>query len=556
MTLRTTVLPLGFGLSAIALRLARAPPTRTAAAKRPPGAASTRTRTSTASTPSATRPASAPCRRSPRRPTGAPRRAADDRTARPRGEDVLAARGRARARAHRAPSPTRPRAAGPDRRRARTRSAGQSRRASRGSSRPGRRLRRRPCGRSLAALERADARRSRTTSPSARAARARCPAGCGERGRGPGAMLRPHAGDPGRARRAPLRRLRGPRARAPPARAARRPCAGGASCVVAEPPRARACTAPAVERPLRALGPVHVAPVPDGERFKTPRHARRRSTTPSSTARLGRDGLVVALGGGVVGDLAGFAAATYMRGVDWVGDADDAALDGRQLGRRQGRRSTTRRAKNLIGAFHQPRAVVIDPAFLDTLPPRELRSGAYEVLKCAILGDARAVRGSMRARARRACAAGTRRRRRAARSPRRAAIKAEVVAKRRARGRTAPRAEPRPHDRPRARGGDRATAASPTARRSAGGWSAPPRSPATAACSPQPRYDAIAAAVDHVGPRPPVSDLRGADAARRRSRATRRPAPGRVPFVLPTAIGRVEIHDDVARGRGHAARCA
>jgi len=73
-----------------------------------------------------------------------------------------------------------------------------------------------------------------------------------------------------------------------------------------------------VERSLRALGTLHVVLVPDGERFKS------RSTLETVydallEARLGRDGVVVALGGGVVGDVAGFAAATWMRGVDWVG---------------------------------------------------------------------------------------------------------------------------------------------------------------------------------------------------------------------------------------------
>ena len=149
----------------------------------------------------------------------------------------------------------------------------------------------------------------------------------------------------------------------------------------------------AVERSLRALGPVHVALVPDGERFKS------RKTLDSLydaflEARLGRDGLVVALGGGVVGDLAGFAAATWMRGVDWVGlPTTLLSMVDSSIGGKVGINHA--KAKNLIGAFHQPRAVVIDPAFLATLPVRELRSGAYEILKCAILGD-RALFASLR----------------------------------------------------------------------------------------------------------------------------------------------------------------
>src|SRR2546428_1990407 len=148
-----------------------------------------------------------------------------------------------------------------------------------------------------------------------------------------------------------------------------------------------------VARALAALGPVGHALMPDGERFKN-------GTTLDALyeafvqARLGRDGLVVALGGGVVGDVAGFAAATYMRGIDWVTvpttllSMVDSSIGGKVGINHPG-------AKNLIGAFHQPRAVVIDPLFLDSLPLREVRSGAYEVLKCGILGD-RALFASVR----------------------------------------------------------------------------------------------------------------------------------------------------------------
>jgi 3-dehydroquinate synthase len=101
---------------------------------------------------------------------------------------------------------------------------------------------------------------------------------------------------------------------------------------------------------------------------------------------VGRDGLVVAFGGGVIGDLAGFAAATYMRGVDWIGvpttllSMVDSSIGGKVGINHPG-------AKNLIGAFHQPRAVVADLALLATLPRREARSGAYEVLKCGVIAD-------------------------------------------------------------------------------------------------------------------------------------------------------------------------
>ena len=138
-------------------------------------------------------------------------------------------------------------------------------------------------------------------------------------------------------------------------------------------------------RSLRGLGAVHTCLVPDGERFKS-RGTLETVYDAFLEARLGRDGLVVALGGGVVGDLAGFAAASWMRGVDWVVVPTtllamvDSSIGGKVA-------INHARAKNMIGAFHQPRAVVIDPAFLATLPVREFRSGAYEILKCAVLGD-------------------------------------------------------------------------------------------------------------------------------------------------------------------------
>jgi 3-dehydroquinate synthase len=95
---------------------------------------------------------------------------------------------------------------------------------------------------------------------------------------------------------------------------------------------------------------------------------------------------VVAFGGGVVGDVAGFAAATWVRGVDWIVvpttllSMVDSAIGGK-VG------INHPRAKNMIGAFHQPRAVVADLALLGTLPLRQVRSGAYEILKCGVIAD-------------------------------------------------------------------------------------------------------------------------------------------------------------------------
>ncbi len=100
-----------------------------------------------------------------------------------------------------------------------------------------------------------------------------------------------------------------------------------------------------------------------------------------------REALVVAFGGGVVGDLAGFAAATYLRGVPYlqipttlVSQVDSS------VGGKTG--FNLQEGKNLVGAFHQPRAVFIDHGFLRTLDDRNLRSGMAEVVKSAIAGDA------------------------------------------------------------------------------------------------------------------------------------------------------------------------
>lgn len=103
--------------------------------------------------------------------------------------------------------------------------------------------------------------------------------------------------------------------------------------------------------------------------------------------KLERSSLMLALGGGVVGDMTGFAAATWLRGIGVVQVPTtllamvDASIGGKTGVNHPG-------GKNLIGAFHQPRLVLIDPATLSTLPVREFRAGMAEVIKYGILGDA------------------------------------------------------------------------------------------------------------------------------------------------------------------------
>jgi len=104
-------------------------------------------------------------------------------------------------------------------------------------------------------------------------------------------------------------------------------------------------------------------------------------------ARIERNDLVVALGGGVIGDLAGFAAASVRRGLDFVQVPTSLlAMVDSSVGGKTGINSP--RGKNLIGAFHQPILVIADTAMLDTLSEREFRAGYAEVAKYGLLGDA------------------------------------------------------------------------------------------------------------------------------------------------------------------------
>lgn len=126
--------------------------------------------------------------------------------------------------------------------------------------------------------------------------------------------------------------------------------------------------------------------LPDGESHKTLANVGRILDVLVAN-RFGRDCAVAALGGGVVGDMAGFAAATYQRGVAFIQVPTtllaqvDSSVGGKTGVNHPG-------GKNLIGAFHQPVAVVADTRTLATLPPRELRAGLAEVIKYGLICDA------------------------------------------------------------------------------------------------------------------------------------------------------------------------
>src|SRR3989475_7311086 len=123
----------------------------------------------------------------------------------------------------------------------------------------------------------------------------------------------------------------------------------------------------------------------DGERHK------KLATVEELSEELARSGadryaVILAFGGGVVGDVAGLLASLYMRGVDVVQIPTTvlAQVDA-SIGGKTG--VNLRTGKNLLGTFHQPRAVLIDPVVLTTLPEREFRAGLYESIKCGVIGN-------------------------------------------------------------------------------------------------------------------------------------------------------------------------
>lgn len=131
---------------------------------------------------------------------------------------------------------------------------------------------------------------------------------------------------------------------------------------------------------------VHSLELPDGESFKT---LEAVQTVIDELVRIGarRDATVIALGGGVVGDIAGFAASCYMRGISYIQVPTTllAQVDS-SVGGKTGVNHTG--GKNLIGAFYQPQLVLIDTDTLSTLPEREFSAGMAEVIKHGAIADA------------------------------------------------------------------------------------------------------------------------------------------------------------------------
>ena len=268
---------------------------------------------------------------------------------------------------------------------------------------------------------------------------------------------------------------------------------------------------------------------------KTPRPSPPSTTCARRLAQWGllRGDAIVALGGGVVGDTAGFVASVYHRGIDVVQAPTtllaqvDAAIGGKTA-------VNLPEGKNLVGAFHQPIAVLADVSTLATLPPRDYRAGLGEVAKYALMPGGEAVAEIVgkqadaiverdpdhahRARRRLRVDEGARRRRRPAgahRDPRVAELRAHV----------------------RARARDHAVATSScTARRSPSAWCSPARSPARWSASMPRDVDAHRATVESLGlptsvPGPiDVSDL--LDVMRRDKKAS-----GGLTFVLPGVTG-------------------
>jgi len=130
---------------------------------------------------------------------------------------------------------------------------------------------------------------------------------------------------------------------------------------------------------------LNIVTIPDGEEYKT-LETVEKILNECFEHKLDRKSLLIAFGGGVIGDMTGFTASIYQRGIDFIQipttllSQVDASVGGKTG-------VNNKYGKNLIGAFYQPKAVYIDPAFLETLPPREFAAGVAEIVKMAVMFD-------------------------------------------------------------------------------------------------------------------------------------------------------------------------
>ncbi len=130
---------------------------------------------------------------------------------------------------------------------------------------------------------------------------------------------------------------------------------------------------------------LHVVTIPDGEEYKTLQTVEN-ILNECFEHKLDRKSLLIAFGGGVIGDMTGFTASLYQRGIDFIQipttllSQVDASVGGKTG-------VNNKYGKNLIGAFYQPKAVYIDPEFLKTLPTREFAAGVAEIIKMAVMFD-------------------------------------------------------------------------------------------------------------------------------------------------------------------------
>merc|ERR1712176_1668418 len=130
---------------------------------------------------------------------------------------------------------------------------------------------------------------------------------------------------------------------------------------------------------------VHTLVLPDGESKKT-LETLQLILDKALTEKLDRKSTFVALGGGVIGDMVGFAAAVYQRGVDFIQIPTTVmAMTDSSVGGKTGVNHPL--GKNMLGAFHQPQCVLIDTDSLKSLPDRELQSGIAEIIKYGLIRD-------------------------------------------------------------------------------------------------------------------------------------------------------------------------